>query len=398
MQPKAGASFAAVQDLAYGVLRYLGLLRALLAGLLAKPLRDEDLDALLLVALYQLKYTRAAPYAVVDDAVRACVRLRKTSAKGLVNAVLRNFLRHPDASLALARKTEPGRWSYPQWWIDTLRSAYPGHYADILEAGNTRPPMTLRVNLRRIARDAYLAMLGTAGLEAEAIGDCAVMLAQPVPVDGLPGFSQGLVSVQDLSAQYAAPLLDLSDGMRVLDACAAPGGKSAHILEHAQVRLTAIDRDAQRLSRLASNFERLGLSGRVLCADAAEPARWWDGEFFDRILLDAPCTASGIVRRHPDIKWLRRPEDLWAWTAQQRHLLEALWRTLAGGGKLLYATCSVFPEENQVQVSAFLRAHSEAQLLPPSGIWEGPEIGNINGQILPDPRHDGFFYALLQKA
>ena len=269
MQPKAGASFAAVQDLAYGVLRYLGLLRALLAGLLAKPLRDEDLEALLLVALYQLKYTRAAPYAVVDDAVRACVRLRKTSAKGLVNAVLRNFLRHPDASLALARKTEPGRWSYPQWWIDTLRSAYPGHYADILEAGNTRPPMTLRVNLRRIARDAYLAMLGTAGLEAEAIGDCAVMLAQPVPVDGLPGFSQGLVSVQDLSAQYAAPLLDLSDGMRVLDACAAPGGKSAHILEHAQVRLTAIDRDAQRLSRLASNFERLGLSGRVLCADAA---------------------------------------------------------------------------------------------------------------------------------
>jgi len=311
--------------------------------------------------------------------------------------VLRSFLRQRDAWLAQARKTEPGRWSHPQWWIDALRNAYPAHYADILEAGNTRPPMTLRVNLRRIERDAYVAMLRTAGLEAEAIGEAAVMLAQPVPVEDLPGFAHGLVSVQDLSAQYAAYLLDLSDGMRVLDACAAPGGKSSHILERARVDLTAIDRDAQRLSRVASNFERLGLSGRLLCADASEPARWWDGRPFDRILLDAPCTASGIVRRHPDIKWLRSPEDLRAHTAQQRHLLEALWRTLAGGGKLLYATCSVFPEENQAQVSAFLQGHSEARLLPPSGIREGPEIGNIKGQILPDPRHDGFFYALLQK-
>ena len=396
--PGTGAHSAAVQDLAYGVLRHLGTLRAVLARLLAKPLHDDDLEALLLVALYQLQYSRSAPYAVVDHAVQACAHLRKSSARGLINGVLRNFLRQPDTALALARKTETGRWSYPQWWIDRLRDAYPGHYAGILEAGNARPPMTLRVNLRRIARDSYQAMLRAAGLEAHAIGECALVLARPIPVDALPGFSQGLVSVQDLSAQYAAALLDLSDGMRVLDACAAPGGKSAHILERAQVRLTAIDRDAQRLSRVASTFERLGLSGHLLCADASKPAGWWDGEAFDRILLDAPCTASGIVRRHPDIKWLRRPEDLQARALDQRHLLEALWRALAGGGKLLYATCSVFPEENQVQVSAFLEAHSEARLLPLSGIWEAPETENITGQILPDPWHDGFYYAPLQKA
>jgi 16S rRNA (cytosine967-C5)-methyltransferase len=300
--------------------------------------------------------------------------------------------------LAHARRTEPGRWSYPQWWIDTIRSAYPDDVAAILEAGNVRPPMTLRVNLRKIALEPYRSMLLEAGMQAETIGDVALRLGQPVAVDKLPGFAQGLVSVQDLAAQYAASLLDVSDGLRVLDACAAPGGKSAHILERAQVDLTAIDRDEQRLSRVSATFERLGLSGaHVRGADVADLAQWWDGGAFDRILLDAPCSGSGIVRRHPDIKWLRRPEDVPALAAQQRGLLEALWRTLARGGKLLYSTCSVFPAENHAQVSVFLRAHSDARLLPLSGIPEGPEIGNIKGQLLPGPRHDGFFYALLQK-
>jgi len=390
---------AAVQDLVYGVLRHLGLLQAVVAELVAKPLADHDLDALLLVALYQLEYTRAAPHAVVDHAVQACTRLRKTSAKGLVNAVLRNFLRRREALLAHARSTEPGRWSYPQWWIDTLRSAYPSDFAAILEAGNSRPPMTLRVNLRKIASEPYRALLQEAGMQAQPIGDAALLLDQPVGVDMLPGFAQGLVSVQDLAAQYAASLLDLSDGLRVLDACAAPGGKSAHILERARVDLTAIDRDEVRLQRVAATFERLGLPpAHVRRADAADLAQWWDGGAFDRILLDAPCSASGIVRRHPDIKWLRRPEDVPALAAQQRALLEALWRTLARGGKLLYSTCSVFPAENHAQVSVFLQAHSAARLLPLPGIPEGPEIGNVKGQLLPGPRHDGFFYALLQKA
>jgi 16S rRNA (cytosine967-C5)-methyltransferase len=345
-----------------------------------------------------LQFTRAAPHAVVDHAVQACVRLRKGSAKGLVNGVLRNFLRGPDALLSQARKTEEGRWSYPQWWIDQVRRDYPYHLGAVLEAGNAHPPMTLRVNLRRIARDDYLALLTAEGLLAEAIGPAALLLAQPVGVDRLPGFGDGLVSVQDLAAQYAQPLLEPAPGQRVLDACAAPGGKTAHLLERTDLDLIAIDSDAQRLERVRETLLRLQLPARLICADAGEPSTWWDGKPFDRILLDAPCTAAGIVRRHPDIKWLRRPEDIPALAAQQRRLLQALWHTLAAGGKLLYATCSIFPAENQLQVAAFLQSHPEAKLLPLSGFPEGPKIGNIPGQILPDPRHDGFFYALLQKA
>ncbi len=391
-------SGGALQDICFGVFRHLGLLRGLLAALATRAPTDRDVAALLLVALYQLQFTKAAPYAVVDHAVRACTRLRKGSAKGLVNALLRNFLRHPEALLSQARRTEEGRWSYPQWWIEEVRRAYPGRHGAILEAGSAHPPMTLRVNLRLIRCEDYLALLHGAGIGAEQVGRAALLLAKPMRVDQLPGFGQGLVSVQDLSAQYAAGLLDLAVGQRVLDACAAPGGKTAHILESADVELTAIDRDAARLTRVRETLERLRLRARVVCADAAEPSSWWDGTRFQRILLDAPCTASGVVRRHPDIKWLRRPQDGPALAAQQRQLLEVLWHMLAAGGKLLYATCSVFPDENQLQIAAFLQSHPEARLLPLSDIPEGPVIGNIKGQILPDSRHDGFFYSLLQRA
>ena len=329
--------------------------------------------------------------------MRACTRLGKSSAKGLVNAVLRSFLRRPESPLSQARRSEEGRWSHPQWWIDEVRHAYPACHGAILEAGNTRPPMTLRVNLRLIRCEDYLALLRGASIRAEQIGRAALLLAEPMSVEQLPGFPKGLVSVQDLSAQYAAVLLDLSVGQTVLDACAAPGGKTAHILETADVELTAIDRDAARLTRVRETLERLNLRARVVCADAAEPSRWWDGTPFQRILLDAPCTASGIVRRHPDIKWLRRPQDAKALAVQQCQLLDVLWHMLAAGGKLLYATCSVFPDENQLQIAAFLQSHPEARLLPLSDIPDGPEIGNIKGQILPDSLHDGFFYALLQK-
>jgi 16S rRNA (cytosine967-C5)-methyltransferase len=391
-------SWGALQDVCFGVFRHLGLLRGVLGALAARPLADRDLQALLLVALYQLHFTRAAPYTVVDHAVSACGRLRKSSAKGLVNALLRNFLRRSEALLSQSRRTEEGRWSYPQWWIDEVKRAYPGRYSAILEAGSVRPPMTLRVNLRRIECQDYLALLRGAGVAAEQIGPAALQLDEPLGVERLPGFDRGLVSVQDLSAQYAGGLLDVSPGQRVLDACAAPGGKTAHILECCDVDVTAVDKDPVRLARVRETLERLGLSARLVCADAADTASWWDGTIFQRILLDAPCTASGIVRRHPDIKWLRRPQDASALAVQQRDLLEALWHMLAPGGKFLYATCSVFPAENQLQIAAFLQSHPEASLLPLSGIPDGPEIENIKGQILPDPRHDGFFYALLQRA
>jgi len=386
---------AAVQDIAFGVLRHLGLLRGTLGVLTDRPVADADLEALLLVGLYQLEFTRMPPHAVVDQTVRTCLALRKRSAQGFANAILRNYLRRRERVLEEARATEAGRWSHPQWWIDALRTAYPEQFVDILDAGNTRPPMTLRVNRRKTDCESYREILRNAGIAAQRVGSGALLLESPVPVDRLPRFADGLVSVQDLAAQYAAPLLDLRAGQRVLDACAAPGGKTAHIAETCDVALTAIDVDAQRLALVAQTFERLGLAGADLVhADAANLDAWWDRVPFDRILLDAPCTASGIVRRHPDIKWLRRPQDIDTLAAQQHALLAALWRALAPGGKLLYATCSVFPEETRLQLFAFLQTHPDARRLELSGI---PEIGNIKGQIFPDSRHDGFFYAVLQK-
>lgn len=386
---------AAVQDISFGVLRHLGLLRAALSALVERPLPDPEVEALLLVGLYQLQFTRTPAHAVVDQAVENCAVLRKRSARSLVNAVLRNFLRRRDEVLQSARTTEVGRWSHPQWWIDRLKAAYPADFEAILDAANAHPPLTLRVNARRIATDAYLSRLAELGMSAEQVGPVALMLQQPVPVTKLPGFEDGLVSVQDLSAQLAAGLLDLEPGRRVLDACAAPGGKSAHILETADVDLTALDVDAQRLDLVAGTLRRLQLpAARLIAADAGDLAAWWDGQPFDRILLDAPCTASGIVRRHPDIKWLRREGDVLQLAAQQSKLLGALWQALKPGGKLLYATCSVFPEETRQQITDFLPAYPDARRVTLSGI---PETGNVEGQIIPSARHDGFFYALLRK-
>ncbi|MEK6594503.1 MAG: 16S rRNA (cytosine(967)-C(5))-methyltransferase RsmB [Pseudomonadota bacterium] len=387
---------AAIQDICFGTLRFLGRLDALLQALLDKPLLDERLRCLLRAALYQLEYTRAAPHAVVDHAVRACEQLRMTAAKGLVNAVLRNFLRRRAQLVASAQRMDVGRFSHPQWWIDKLRSQYPAHYASMLEVSNLHPPLTLRVNRRRISVEAYLAQLASADIPAQRIIDSAVLLAQPRPVDRIPGFAEGLASVQDAAAQRAAPLLQAGDGMRVLDACAAPGGKAAHILELADVDLTAVDNSAPRLERVNANLARLGLRARVVCGDVDHPDGWWDGVPFDRILADVPCSASGVVRRHPDIKWLRRESDIRQFAERQQRMLDGLWRLLASDGKLLYATCSVFHEENQLQIAQFLDRHHDAQCL----ILPGADTHNQQaaGQLLPDERHDGFFYALLAKA
>jgi 16S rRNA (cytosine967-C5)-methyltransferase len=380
---------AATQDMSYGVLRHYGRLQALLQPLLARPLDDERVHCLLLAAMYQLEHSKASEYAVVDHAVKAAGRLKKPWAKGLVNAVLRNFLRRREALLQAAGHDEVALYSYPQWWINKLKQQYPAAWQVVLEAGNRHPPMTLRVNRKQCDVAGYLATLTEAGIGARHLGGDAVMLDQPLPVDKLPGFAAGAASVQDYGAQFAAGLLDVRDGMRVLDACCAPGGKTGHVLETAAVAMIAVDSDAERLARTRSNLDRLGLAAQLVVGDSGRVEDWWDGQPFDRILADVPCSASGIVRRHVDIKWLRREADIDSFTRQQHQILRGLWRTLANGGKLLYVTCSIFIEENQRQIDAFLAEQTDARQLPLTGMRDG--------QLLPCADHDGFFYALLQK-
>jgi 16S rRNA (cytosine967-C5)-methyltransferase len=386
---------ALIRDASFGALRWLAQIDAALGALLLKPLTDERLRALLRVALYQLIHGKGAAHAVVDHAVRACEGAGAGAAKKLVNAVLRNFLRRREAIMAHARRTETGRFSYPQWWIDKLRGQYPGEYAAVLDAGNLHPPLTLRVNRRRTTAQAYLASLQEHGVGARITGAFAVTLDTPRPVERIPGFAEGLVSVQDAAAQWAAPLLAAASGQHVLDACAAPGGKASHLLELADIELVALDAQSERLERLRANFSRLGLAGSAICGDATAPEGWWDGHAFDCILADVPCTGSGVVRRHPDMKWLRRAGDIAQFALQQQGILQALWRLLARGGKLLYATCSLFHEENNAQIAAFLERHGDAvQLTLPATSDGSPPAA---GLWLPDEQHDGFFYALLQK-
>lgn len=380
----------ALQDLSYGTLRFYGQLVRVLDQLLNKPVPDLQLRCLLLVALYQLVHTKSAPHAVVDHAVRA-VRKCNVAAGGLANAVLRNFLRNREALLAVAATSEEGRYAYPQWWIAAVQAQYGRHSEAILLAGNQHPPMTLRVNCRCISTADYLALLAQHEIQASMVEPDAVLLKHPLPVNKLPGFFDGLVSVQDAGAQYAARLLDVQDGMRVLDACAAPGGKTTHLLELAQLDLLALDKNSQRLELVRENLQRLQLHAQLQSGDAAQPDSWWDGKPFHRILADVPCSASGVVRRHPDIKWLRRPGDINGFAEQQLHILCELWRLLERDGKLLYVTCSIFSRENQQVTDEFLNQHNDGKQLQLS-------IPNLNeGQILPDDQRDGFFYALLQK-
>ena len=399
-EDERAANPALVRELAFGTLRFLGQVRAIVDLLAERPLVDRNLEALVWVALYQLIHTEAPKHAVVDSAVRATSRLRRTSARGLVNAMLRNFLRRADSLLAAVAREPEARFSYPGWWIDRLRSELPDRYVAVLDAGNARPPLSLRVNVRRIAPDDFVAALADQGHAARRVGTAGVIVDKPRPVTLLPGYGSGWFSVQDTAAQLAAQLLDAGEGMRVLDACAAPGGKTTHLAELVTADLTAVDIDSQRMERVAQNLARLGLSARLIAGDAADPAAWWNGMPFGRILVDAPCTASGVVRRHPDGKWLRRESDVASFVEQQRRLLDGLWPTLQRGGKLLYSTCSLFRVENAQQVDAFLARHADASrsplALPRSFAAEG-------GQVLPaavdaEHNHDGFFYALLQKS
>jgi 16S rRNA (cytosine967-C5)-methyltransferase len=386
---------AVAQDLSYGTLRFYGAIEALLDQLLQKPLEDAKLQCLLLVAIYQLQYDKAASHTVVDQAVRAASQSKKTWAKGLVNGVLRNFLRQQPELVANLKDNEFATYSYPAWWVTKLKYQYPDNWQSMLEAGNQHPPMTLRVNQRQISVADFVSKFEAEGIVSQALGANAVTLDKPIPVDRIPGFSAGEASVQDYAAQVAGYALDLKDGQRVLDACCAPGGKTGQILELADVDLVAVDNDVTRIALTQSNIERLKLKATLLVGDAANSVDWWDGKPFDRILADVPCTAAGIVRRHVDIKWLRREADIASFTKQQAQILPSLWQVLAKGGKLLYVTCSVFQEENQRQIDSFLKLHADAEQLP----LDQPLAGLIlnNGQLLPSAQHDGLFYALLQK-
>jgi 16S rRNA (cytosine967-C5)-methyltransferase len=379
----------AVLDLVYGTLRDYGRGDLLIEALAERRVPDLGLRALLLVSLRGLHTEREA-HTVVSQSVEAAARLRLTMAKGFVNAVLRNYLRKRDALEAQVTASVVGRYCHPHWWVDRLRIQYPEEWSDILDAGNQHPPMTLRVNLRRTSVAGYLGKLAARQIDARQIGPVAIRLATPLPIEDVPGFADGMVSVQDAGAQLAAPLLAPLSGQRVLDACAAPGGKTAHLLELADVDLTALDVDAVRLERARGSLARLGLEANVAHGDATEPAQWAGGRTFQRILLDAPCTASGVARRYPDVKWLRREPDIERFATLQRTLLSALWQVLEPGGRLLYATCSVFGEENGAVVDWFLGQQ------PGAARTEVPELGS--GQLLPDVEHDGFFYALLDKA
>ncbi len=383
----------ATQDIAYRSMRQWGRATTLLTLLTARAPQPVLLHSLLgcSLALMCEAETAAAPYTdftLVDQAVTAATSDPKIAhAKGMVNAVLRRFARERASLLATAMQQPGARWNYPVWWINTMQAAYPAHWQTILEAGNTMPPLTLRVNRRKTTIAAYLQQLAEQGVAARQIGPQAVRLEQPVPVAAIPGFADGLVSVQDAAAQLAAPLLDVQDEMRVLDACAAPGGKTGHLLECAAIDLLALDNDAQRLQKIDQNLQRLQLSARLQVGDASR-TDWWDGVPFDRILADVPCTASGIVRRHPDIRWLRRPSDAVQLATLSSQILDNLWRMLKPNGKLLFVTCSLWPEESAKQAAAFACRQNAVSLAAP-------------GQLLPTASagldHDGLFYALFQK-
>jgi len=377
-----------VLDLCYTALRAYGHGDLILARLMPrKP--APPLHALLLTALARLEARPQDVHTTVDQAVRASTQLDGGRYKAVVNAVLRNALRQQSDLADAVAADEVARWQHPRWWLRRLQRDHPRHWQAIVEAGNGHPPMSLRVNLRRTSVDAVEAELAAAGIGFRRSGPAALTLVRPLPVAKLPGFAEGLVSVQDTGAQRAAACLDLHAGQRVLDACAAPGGKTAHMLECADVDLLALDADAARAARIDENLARLGLRATVRVADCRDVDAWWNGRPFERILADVPCSASGVVRRHPDAKWLRRDTDIAGFARQQGEILEALWRVLAPGGKMLYATCSVFDEENQRQVDAFLSRHPDSERLP---LDNGPAL-----QLLPSPDHDGFFYALLGK-
>lgn len=393
LQTVASPLRPAAMDLAYSALRAFGRGDFALQRLLERPLKDTRVRGLLLVTLARLEARPEQAHTIVDQAVEAAAKISGGHFKGMVNGVLRSFERRREELLSAAAENEVAHWLHPAWWIARLKHDHPQHWQAILAVGNSRPPMSLRVNPRRAASADFAQRLAEAGIAVNILADGTLQLERPLPVERLPGFAEGLCSVQDGGAQRAAGFLDCADGMRVLDACAAPGGKAAQLLERHDLELLALDADPVRAARVTENLARLGLAAMVQAEDCRDVGKWWDGRPFDRILADVPCTASGVVRRHPDAKWLRRAGDVTQFARTQAEILDALWKTLAPGGKMLYVTCSVFAAENAEQVAAFIGRHADAKASP----LPGADDGASQMQSLPHAEHDGFFYALLQR-
>ena len=390
------------QDLAFGTARWQPRLSALANKLLQKPFKaaDADVEALLLVGLYQLLYTRIPAHAAIGETVGCADKLKKPWAKALLNAVLRNAQRESETLLTELEHDPVVRTAHPRWLQKSLKAFWPEQWEAICAANNAHPPMILRVNRRHHSRDAYLQLLIEAGIEAQpcTFSQDGIVLAEACDVRNLPGFAEGWISVQDEAAQLAADLLDLAPGQRVLDACCAPGGKTCHILEVEPklAGVVAVDLEAKRLVRVRENLERLGLSAELIAADGRDTATWWDGKPFQRILLDAPCSATGVIRRHPDIKLTRQPDDIAALATLQGELLDAMWPTLDVGGILLYATCSTLPTENTEVIEAFLARTPGARELDIAGQF-GLKQPHGRQLLAQEGGHDGFYYAKLIK-
>ncbi|WP_137822134.1 16S rRNA (cytosine(967)-C(5))-methyltransferase RsmB [Pseudomonas sp. D(2018)] len=393
---------ALAQDLAFGAARWQPRLAALAERLLQKPFKaaDKDVEALLLVGLYQLFYTRIPAHAAIGETVGCADKLKKPWAKGLINAVLRNAQREGETIFAELERDPAARTAHPRWLQKALKAAWPEHWEAVCAANNAHPPLILRVNRRHGSRDAYLAELAAAGIAAEpcTFSRDGIRLAEACDVKTLPGFAEGRVSVQDEAAQLAADLLELAPGQRVLDACCAPGGKTCHLLEAEPglAEVLGVDLEESRLVRVRENLARLGLDARLIAADGRDTASWWDGKPFQRILLDAPCSATGVIRRHPDIKLTRKEEDIGALAKLQGELLDALWQTLEVGGVLLYATCSMLPPENSDNIAAFLARTPGARELDIPGPF-GLKQPHGRQLLAQEDSHDGFYYAKLVK-
>ena len=398
------------QNLVLGTLRWQLRLEAIREQLVKKPLKakDEDVNQLILLGLYQIIYMDTPEHAAVSETVALTKKLRKDWAKGFVNGILRNFLRDQDKILAAVDVKPAYKYSHPQWFTKTMRKQYPEHWQAILNANNLPAPITLRTNQIFQTRDALLGLLFDEGVEAFAHLDCpqGIQLAQSTDISQLPTFDEGGFSVQDGAAQQAATILQPQSGEWILDACAAPGGKTCHLLEASnnQAKLFALEKEPERTERLSENLYRLSLDAEIEVGDASQPSDWWNGELFDKILLDAPCSATGIIRRHPDIKWHRTVEDIEALVILQAEILEALWQTLKVGGQLLYATCSVLPQENSEQIVNFLAKTKDAKHIPLAVDWGIVPNNELGRQVIPGEQNnqqasnmDGFYYCLLQK-
>ncbi len=400
MQTLSPADKAFTKELCFGVMRHYYQLENVATQLLKKPLRNKDYDihALLLIGCYQILQMRTADHAAVSETVQATKILKKNWATGLINASLRNLLRNTSKMVSKANNSPESRYNFPQWLIETCQKDWPQEWKDIIDASNQRAPMVIRINQRQTNLEEYKLLLKEAQIEFDIhpVSSDALVLKKAVVVSSLPGFEDGLVSVQDGAAQLAMDLLDIKPNMHILDCCAAPGGKTCHILEHYDVDLVAIELEPNRADMIEDNMERLGLAAQVITADATATKEWWDGRKFDRILLDSPCSGTGVIRRHPDIKVLRTSKEIEQLHQQQLKLLDSMWELLANNGILIYATCSVLKQENSMLIKQWLKTKHGAQHIPIDVTWGKPQ--EYGRQILPnDNGMDGFFYAKICK-